>query len=138
MIVLKKYSPMLELADFAQEYVRALNGAFGHTALISDRGRIIAAAGHLKKQLADHALSAPLALRLPQRTILEERGASLMPLTVDQMESFTVQILVPIVFEGDAIGLVGLVSADEKATMGQPELYALKTASLYLASQLLP
>lgn len=138
MIVLKKYSPMLELSDYAQEYVRALNGSFGHTAFISDRSRIIAAAGHLKKQLAEHVLSAPLAQRLPQRTVLEEHGGSLMPLTVDQMEAFTTQTVVPIVFEGEAIGLVGLVSAEEKAVMGQPELYALKTASLYLAAQLLP
>lgn len=137
-IVLKKYSSMLELADVSGEYVRALNGTFGHTAFVSDRVRILTASGHLKKQLVEHTLSAPAILLLPKRTVLEERSDSVTPLTVDQTEAFSAQTIVPIVSEGETIGLIGLVSAEPKAVMGQPELYALKTASLYLAMQLMP
>ena len=139
-IVLKKYSPMLELADFAREYVQALNGTFGHNAVIADRSSVIAAAGHMKRQLTDRALSRPVDACLQKKLVLDEQAArgALTPLIAEQQETYHAQILMPILYEGEAIGLVGLVSEDRAAAMGQPELYALKTASLYLARQLMP
>lgn len=36
-VILKKYSPIGELGDFAKEYVEALHQAFGHVAVICDK-----------------------------------------------------------------------------------------------------
>ena len=44
-IILKKYSPIGELGEFAKEYADSLYEATGHIAAISDRDQIIAVAG---------------------------------------------------------------------------------------------
>jgi AbrB family transcriptional regulator, stage V sporulation protein T len=50
-VILKKYSPIAELGDFAQEYADSLYEAMGHIALIADRDTIIAVAVRPKKSL---------------------------------------------------------------------------------------
>ena len=49
-VILKKYSPIGELGDFAQEYADSLFEATGHIAIITDRDQIIAIAGASKKR----------------------------------------------------------------------------------------
>ena len=41
-VILKKYSPIGELSDFAQEYAESLQQATGHITCISDKDNIIA------------------------------------------------------------------------------------------------
>ena len=42
-IILKKYSPIGELGNFAKQYAESLSQVSGHLALIADRDQIIAA-----------------------------------------------------------------------------------------------
>ena len=49
-VILKKYSPINELGDFAREYAEALYESLGSTVLICDRDAIIAVAGSSKKE----------------------------------------------------------------------------------------
>ena len=48
-VILKKYSPIGELGEFAQEYADSLFEATNHIAIITDRDQIIAIAGASKK-----------------------------------------------------------------------------------------
>ena len=48
-VILKKYSPITELGDFAKEYADALSDTLGATILIADRDEIIAVAAALKR-----------------------------------------------------------------------------------------
>ncbi|MFY9121447.1 MAG: AbrB/MazE/SpoVT family DNA-binding domain-containing protein, partial [Syntrophomonadaceae bacterium] len=43
-VILKKYSPIGELGDFAKEYADSLNETIGHISMIADRDVIIAVA----------------------------------------------------------------------------------------------
>ena len=133
-IILKKYSPIGEMSDFAGEYVQALNGAFGHTAAICDGEIIIAAAGHLKKLLLEKPLSTAFLEALLTRRALKqtEPGTERTLLVEEQAEPFLQQMAVPVVLNGDVIGGVLLLTAASPGQMGEPELQALKTASLYL------
>ena len=47
-IVLKKYSPMNEMSDFAKQYVESLSQVSGRIAMITDRDYFIAVSGGLK------------------------------------------------------------------------------------------
>ena len=49
-VILKKYSPIGELSDFAQEYAESLQQSTGHIAIITDRDAVVAIAGAPKKQ----------------------------------------------------------------------------------------
>ena len=57
-VILKKYSPIGELGDFAKEYAESLFESTGHITMISDRDNIIAVSGgskkeYLEKQIGD-------------------------------------------------------------------------------------
>ena len=59
-VILRKYSPIGELADFAKEYVESLNQSLGHIAVISDKDTIVAVSGAGKKDLLDKPVSEDL------------------------------------------------------------------------------
>lgn len=136
-IILKKYSPIAELTGFAEEYVQALNGIFGHSAVIFDLERVVAVAGNVKRQLTERRVSqifeSWLFAKRPLNTY-ENPGAAI-PLTREQEAVFQNQIAAPIVVNGDTVGAVALIG-DEGAVMGEREVDALKVAALYLAKQL--
>jgi AbrB family transcriptional regulator (stage V sporulation protein T) len=48
-VILKKYSPIGELGDFAQEYSDSLYETTGHVAIITDRDAVVAVSGAPKK-----------------------------------------------------------------------------------------
>ena len=56
-IILKKYSPIGELTNFATEYVESLNKITGHIALITDRDTVIAISGTTKKDILEQKIS---------------------------------------------------------------------------------
>ena len=56
-VILKKYSPISELGDFAKEYAETLYETLGTPVLISDRDEMIAAAGLSKKDYLNRRLS---------------------------------------------------------------------------------
>ena len=52
-VILKKYSPINELGQFASEFAEAAAGTLGSTVIVSDTDQIIAAAGAGKKEYID-------------------------------------------------------------------------------------
>ena len=59
-VIFKKYSPIGELSGAVVQYVEVLSRSFGLTAFVSDRDRILAAAGSGRRDLADRSVSQPL------------------------------------------------------------------------------
>ena len=59
-IILKKYSPMVELTAFASQYAEAMAQTTGLTVCISDRDQVIAVAGGSKKELLQKTISKQL------------------------------------------------------------------------------
>ena len=49
-IILKKYSPIGELTEFATEYAETLSKTTGHIACITDKDNVIAVSGISKKE----------------------------------------------------------------------------------------
>lgn len=56
-IILKKYSPIGEMSEFAQEFAAALQQTFGLQAIICDKDVVIAAAGSSRKEWMDQPIS---------------------------------------------------------------------------------
>ena len=56
-IILKKYSPIGELSEFASQYAETLAKTTGHIACISDKDTIIAVAGAPKKEYLEKSIS---------------------------------------------------------------------------------
>ncbi|HHU74216.1 MAG TPA: AbrB/MazE/SpoVT family DNA-binding domain-containing protein, partial [Clostridiales bacterium] len=56
-IILKKYSPIGELGQFAKQYADALAQSTGHIIAITDKDQFIAVAGSTKKELLSKGIS---------------------------------------------------------------------------------
>ncbi len=144
-VILKKYSPVGELGDFAKEYADSLYEAIGHIICITDRDNVIAVAGASKKEF----LNKPLGTAVEK--VLEERKAVLINhpgeykhcrgCIVDNNEEgckFSAEVIAPIIVEGDAIGAVVISSKEPNVQMGDMELKLTKTAAGFLAKQMAP
>ena len=73
-IQLKKYSSVGGLKEVAEQYVQALNGAFGLTAAVTDKEACVAAAGRQRRWLLDKPLLDAVRRRLLGRQVIEDFG----------------------------------------------------------------
>ena len=137
-VILKKYSPIGELSDFAKEYVESLNQSLGHIAVISDKDTIVAVSGAGKKELLDKPISEDLENIMKRREkIVANRSADTRFYAVTgEDENFTAEVIVPIYAEGDTVGAVMLLSREEKAHMGLTELKVAETAAGFVGKQM--
>ncbi|TVX95797.1 stage V sporulation protein T [Cohnella terricola] len=135
-VILKKYSPIGELGDFAKEYAESLSESTGHIAMISDRDTFIAVAGASKKEYLDKAIGNVLESCMENRKIMLEPASGNYEVLRDVHESISSFVAAPIVAGGDPIGTVVLLSRDAGVSMGEMESKMVETAAGFLAKQM--
>ena len=133
-VILKKYSPISELSDFAKEYAEALFDSLGNPVLICDRDTYITVAGGSKKDYLNRSISDLVESTMEDRnTTLETQKTqiSLVDGFTEEIQSYTIG---PIVANGDPIGAVIIFS--KEGTLGEVERKAVETAAGFLARQM--
>lgn len=70
-IILKKYSPMMELNAFAAQYADAMAQSTGLMICITDRDQVIAAAGGARKELLQKPISKQLENVIQERMTVQ-------------------------------------------------------------------
>lgn len=141
-VILKKYSPIGELGEFAKEYADSLYEAVGHTALIADRDTVIAVAGAPKKEFLNKAIGSLVERVMEDRKTLvtnkpgetKTRGALLGE--DDDDTRFSAYVVAPIISGGDPIGAVVICSREADAQMTETEIKLAETAAGFLAKQM--
>ncbi|MDF2616775.1 MAG: spoVT [Sedimentibacter sp.] len=106
-IILKKYSPIGELTEFAGEYVESLFETTRHIAIITDRDGVIAVSGSSKKDYTEKRLSPELEKIIESReTYITNGNAKPIRITANEFnpDNYTSQIISPILVHGDPIG----------------------------------
>ncbi|AJY77644.1 stage V sporulation protein T [Paenibacillus beijingensis] len=134
-VILKKYSPIGELGDFAKEYAESLNESTGHITMISDRDAIIAVAGASKKEYMDKPIGSLLESCMENRKAVLETGGE-YEIVKNAPETFSSIVAAPIIAGGDPIGTVILLSKEEGVKMAQMEQKMAETAAGFLAKQM--
>lgn len=136
-VILKKYSPIGELATFARQYAESLAQVSGHAALIADRDQFIAAAGGFK-QLVNKAVGRQLDEKVHNReTVMASKGDRNFISVCDESEQeYQHEAIAPILCEGDIIGSVVLLQSDNKNRMGEVEQKLLQSAATFLGRQI--
>ncbi len=141
-VILKKYSPIGELGDFAKEYADSLYESIGHVALIADRDAIIAVSGGPKKEYLNKSLGS-----LVERAMEDRKSIMVSASAQDRIRGtligddedetrHTAIVIAPIISEGDPIGAVILCSKDPNVKMADLELKLAETAAGFLAKQM--
>ncbi len=138
-VILKKYSPIGELNEFATEYCESLYENTGHVAIISDRDNLIAISGGSKKEYLGKRISPELEKVIEGRETFVSNENNL-PIKIfyedENLDSYKAQIMSPIVMQGDPIGSIILLSKEPEVTMGNLEVKLLETASKFLSKQM--
>ena len=141
-IILKKYSPIGELAGLAKEYAEAMSEALGQPVLIADRDNIIAVSGAAKKDFLGKQVG-----RLVERSMEERRvyvdnepgkpnGAGGAIVAEDRGEDsyrFRGELVAPIIAQGDPVGAVVICG---RSVLGDSERKVAQSAAGVMARQM--
>ncbi|MFT9597349.1 stage V sporulation protein T [Mesobacillus sp.] len=133
-VILKKYSPISELSDFAKEYAEALYDSLGNPVLICDRDTYIALAGSSKKDYLNKNISELVEKTMEDRTsslVNQQTNISLVEGNEEPVSAYTIG---PIIANGDPIGAVIIFS--KEGSLGDVEQKAVETAAGFLARQM--
>lgn len=137
-VILKKYSPIGELATFSGEYAESLAQSTGCIVCITDTDQVIAAAGPGKKDMQEKTITKQLVevinKREPFIASSEEKG--FIKIIAEQGAEYNYQVISPIICEGDIIGAVVIMAKDKKRKFGDTELKLANCAAGFLGRQM--
>ena len=139
-IILRKYSPIGELSEFAEGYTDTLSKTTGHIACITDKDTVIAVSGGAKKELLEKNLSSELEQLLEDKEIYTSKDNNEISIPITENDNkdrrFNSQVVYPIISQGDVIGSVILMSKDPRTKMGETEFKLVQSAAGFLGSQM--
>ena len=139
-VILKKYSPIGELGDFATQYADSLHKTSGHITCITDRDTIIAVSGASKKEFLEKPLSQDLEKIIEEKTTFVVKSSDEKSISILADENadrkYSSQAISTIISEGDPIGSVILLSIDPNMRMGEVEAKLTHSAAGFLGKQM--
>lgn len=139
-VVLKKYSPIGEIATIAKDYTDSLYRTMGHVALISDRDAIVSSSGAAKRDYVEKPLSTEIDRILQERQITMlnlSAGAKMVPITSDdRAENYASQIIAPILADGEIVGSLILLNRDSGAQMTDIDQKVAETTATIIGRQM--
>ena len=139
-VILKKYSPIGELTEFATEYAETLSKTTGHIAFITDKDTIIAVSGGPKKEYLEKGISNELEQLMEDKEVYtsKENSDKSIPITKNDEgnKNTNAQFVYPIISNGDTIGTVILLSKEANTKMNDVEKKLAQSAATFLGSQM--
>ena len=139
-VILKKYSPIGELSEFATGYAETLSKTTGHIACITDKDTVIAVAGGSKKEFLEKNLSKELEEVMENKEIFKSKENNEISIPITQNEGreriYNSQVIYPIITDGDVVGSVILLAKEPNKKMGEVEDKVAQSAAGFLGTHL--
>jgi AbrB family transcriptional regulator (stage V sporulation protein T) len=132
-LILKKYSPMNEIAEYAAALADAIAENIDADILISDADIFIAASSKVRKDYIETAISIELDGIIAKREAYDATGKAAIPLRKGGPTDFGGQLILPVTSGGDIFGAVIILS--DKPLTAQETAIA-KITEGYLSRQL--
>ena len=114
-IILRKYSLVKRLGDFAQDFTDSMHSFLKHNVIITDNDSIIAVSGSLKKDFQNKELSEKMINLITRRENILEKHKKTLEIVQDKEIECT-YVMKPIIVNGDMMGMVIILSTDDKFT----------------------
>lgn len=134
-VIFKKYSPIGELGEFANQYAETLYKTSGFPVCITDKDSIIATAGLPKKELYEKPVSSDIEKVMEDKKHYLSDGSGKLSIT-ESNEKYSAGVISPIIAEGDIIGNVIVIKENETDNITETELKLANAASMFLAKQM--
>lgn len=136
-VILKKYSAIADLGEFALGIAESLYEASQKIVLVGDRDEIVAVAGVPEREYKEKNLGSVVLKAMDSRQIYRFQGdkhnheGSLVG-DYDTCQ-FTSEVIIPIVVAGDPVGVIIIASREGEETVGDLEEKLAETAAGFLA-----
>ena len=143
-IVLKKYSPIGEIREFAVQYTESLGTYINHAVIMSDRD-IVVAATSFGRELIDKNLSKEFEDILENRMLVRENTKGIRITdkigrahvwTTDNDEKRCNKVIKPIICEGDVIGGIALMAGGEDIRISDEDVKLIEVAAHFIGRQM--
>lgn len=134
-VIFKKYSPIGELSEFAEQYSDVLYRATDLPVLICDRDHIISVSGMPKKEIMDRRISSELENVMESRTkyIASPDLSPIYPVSGLNREA---AVAYPIIGSGDVSGCVILMLNTDGSLPNETENKLVSVAASFLGKQM--
>lgn len=136
-IILRKYSQIGEMSEYAKQYADTLAHISGHIVIITDKNSIVAVSGAGKKDTIGKPITKELYGIIEKRNLYITGKGEKRPVKIwNEMDVFSGQVIAPIISEGDIMGAVVIIGKDENGIMGDAEHKLAASAATLLGKQM--
>ena len=135
-VIFRKYSPMGELQDFAAQICEAITDNTGRIAAVSDRDSIIALAGASKRELMEKTNSKELDKVMEGRKAYRYMAGQAQLPAAEGVDKYHLGVGAPIICQGDLIGCVMMLLAENDSPLGEAEQQLAQTVAGFLGKQM--
>lgn len=138
-VILKKYSPISELNQFAGEFIESAHTILGDAAVVTDTDQVVAVSGGSKREFMEKRISPELERIIQNKSSrFMSDGDEMQPITIEEGENkdYQSQIVVPIISQGDPIGSVIFYTREAGRKFGEMEMKTAEIAANFLAKQM--
>ena len=136
-VILKKYSPIGEIGNFAKAYAEAMSQIAGHRVLVTDREKVIAVAGSGTKGFLGKCISPELEEIMENRTAVNSADRKkAVSIVNDETTGETQQIIYPILSERDVVGSVVIFEKEQGKELSDTENKIAGVAAAFLGRQM--
>ena len=130
-VIFKKYSLLGGVEDFAADLCETMSRSTGSICAVTDRDSVIAVAGGGRRELMGKRISPELERIMESRKIYQSAGdGSTVPVAEDS-DKLHASVAAPILAEGDLLGLVLFVGAEDTPA-GETEFKLAQTIAAFL------
>ncbi|MBQ9104043.1 MAG: AbrB/MazE/SpoVT family DNA-binding domain-containing protein [Clostridia bacterium] len=137
-LVLKKYSPVLSVMEFAGGVAESISKLTEKTCVITDTDNVIFVSGG-KKEMLGKNLSGEIDKVMKERksvVVSSSDGGKTIPVIENSFDEPVSQIIVPIIASGDVFGSVILSGDDKQEKLSDVDIKMVRLGAMFLAKQL--
>ena len=136
-ILLKKYSPVGELSEFASILAESMAQVTGECVCITDKDYVVAAAGPGKKDYEGKPIDSELQATIDKReNPYTESAAAFIKVTPDDGKEYLKQAIASVLCNGDCIGSVVICVKKSNAIQEDSLRQLARTMATFLGKQM--
>ena len=131
-VIFKKYSIMGDLDELSVQICETMSRAVGQTVAVADRDTVIAISGGFKRELLGKHISAEMEQIMEDRRLFQHTAGARSASVTDDSDKLFAALAAPVISEGDAMGLVLLVTDDPEKGADETESKLAQTVAALL------
>ena len=133
-VVFKKYSPMGEISDFAEQYAEVINRVSKCPVIITDRDHVVAVSGVSKREYTDRRITPELEELIENRRSFTASRETQPFCAIENIDR-AAGVVFPILSSGDITGSIIMLLPENGRFPGEAEIKLMQAAAAFLGRQ---